>query len=230
MINIVEKAKVDRFKYWIIGIINGIQAKDLFQMIKDNDVPLLFDLELPPYFNWVKDSVIEKKDDILEALTYENVIKYSGEFRPDLKELILHERGREWIKRFFKVLVFMIENVELSSHEMKRKFLKKAKAIQEGRLHEMAAVQLLHEQKEQMAHKQAKIEKELERENVKRIRSEKREARRTLKADRQLRRRRPPKEEKEKKDNIEEDVTETQKAPFISPRDPDDDSPLAGMY
>ena len=129
----IEKEKVNRFKYWVIGMVNGIAAKDLFAMIKNNDVPLPFELELPTYFSWVKDAVIEYKQDILDQLTFESAMKYSGEFRPDLKVILQHARGREWLNRFLKVIRFMIENIELSAHEMKVKFLKKAQKIQAER-------------------------------------------------------------------------------------------------
>jgi len=135
----VEKDKVNRFKYWVIGMVNGIEAKDLVDMIKNNDVPIPFDLELPTYFSWVRDAAIEYKQVILEQLTFESAMKYSGEFRPDLKVILQHPKGREWLERFLKVIRFMITNIELTPHEMKVKFFQRAQAIQQKRNNEAAA-------------------------------------------------------------------------------------------
>lgn len=221
--------KVDRFKYWIIGMINGIETKDLFQMIRDNDVPLLFEYELPPYFNWVKGSIIEKKDEIIAALTYENVVKYSGEFRPDLKALLEHDRGREWTERFLKVIVFMIENIELSAYEMKTKFTRKIRKIQQGRVKELDAIHML-EEKEQLENKeQLKIDRDLERERLREERKEKKSLRRRSRANRQLKDRDPPKKE-ETETKKEEEIKEEpiKEEPIVPPKN--GDNPLLGMY
>ena len=124
---------INLFQGWLLGIINGIDTKNLFNMIKENDFPILVDYELPSYLYGIKEIITENKDEILLYINYDAVMKYGHDFRPDLLKLLEHPKGKKWLERFLKTVYFVINNVELSQYEMQDKFYKAIAAIKANR-------------------------------------------------------------------------------------------------
>ena len=131
--------KTGIFKGWILGIVNGIDAKMLVEMIKDNEYPKLWEYELPTYLSFAGSLIAEHKDSILEHLNIKTVVEYAREFRPDLARIIAHPAGKKWMTRFLKTIAFMVENSELDAYEMEAKFKRELAKIKEKREKEQAS-------------------------------------------------------------------------------------------
>lgn len=129
-----DKSKqVERFKGWILGIINGIDARMLVDMIKANDIPTLWEYELPPYLNFVRDLVIEHQETILAQLNLESVMEYCKEYRADLAKILIHKKAQEWMGRFLKKIGFMIKHINLEPYEIQMKYEERIQEIIHGR-------------------------------------------------------------------------------------------------
>lgn len=178
MVSKIEKEKqAERLKGWILGIINGIEPKMLVKMIKDKQVPALWEYELPTYLSFVKDLMIEYKDEIIEQLNFDVVMDYAKEYRPDLAKILVHDRAKEWMNRFLRKCKFMFENIELEPYEIQVKFEKRIMEIlakRESIQAEKVAVileqeQLKLEQEEQIkadAVERKRIKRQEERERI----------------------------------------------------------------
>ena len=129
-----EKETVNKFEGWILGALTAIDPDMVEEMIENDTVPLLFDYELPIYLSGMRNIIIKNKDDILKELTMDSVLLYSKQYRPDLAKVINTQDGYIWMSRFLKVIIFVIENVELNSHEMRQKFFAQIKAKKEEKL------------------------------------------------------------------------------------------------
>ncbi|MCP4762571.1 MAG: hypothetical protein GY870_12395 [archaeon] len=125
--------QVERFRGWVLGIINGIDARMLVDMIKSNDIPTLWEYELPNYLGFVKDMVVENRDTILEQLTLENVMTYCKQYRPDLAKILIHKKAQEWMNRFLKKIGFMIKHIELEPYEIQVKYEERIKELMQQR-------------------------------------------------------------------------------------------------
>lgn len=117
-----KKTQAEKFKMWVLGIINGIDARMLVDMIKANEIPTLWEYELPPYLNFVKNLVIENQEAILEQLTLEVVMAYCKEYRPDLAKILIHKKAQQWMSRFLKKTAFMIKHIDLEPYEIQAKY------------------------------------------------------------------------------------------------------------
>lgn len=124
-----KRILVERFKGWALGIINGIDARMLVDMIKADDIPTLWEYQLPPYLSFVKGLVIENKDAILEQLTLEAVMKYCKEYRQDLAKILVHKKAQEWMHRFLKKTAFMIKHIDLEPYEIQIKYEERIKEL-----------------------------------------------------------------------------------------------------
>ena len=121
--SIREKEKqAEKLKGWILGLVNGIDARMLVDMIKKNEIPTLWEYELPRYLGFVKELMVEYKDDILEQLTFDVVMKYAKEYREDLAKILVHKRAEAWMNRFLNKCKFMFKNIELEPYEIQAKY------------------------------------------------------------------------------------------------------------
>lgn len=146
MLKMVDNEKIDKFKYYIIGMINGIPIQDLKYMIKKEKVPILLEYDLPPFFSFMKDIIEKNKDLILQSLSYDIVLQYSDQYRPDLAGYIRRPEGKKWIERLLKQIKFIVENIQLSSEQMRAKFIAIMQSEQQRRLEKKQMQELLAQQ------------------------------------------------------------------------------------
>lgn len=122
MIKISEKEEVSKFEGWIVGMLTAIEAEKVEEMIEIDEVPLLFDYELPSFLLGIKSVIKKHKEEVLEGITMDSVLSYAKQYRPDLGRVINTEEGYLWMSRFLKVIRFTIENIELNRNEVRQKF------------------------------------------------------------------------------------------------------------
>lgn len=139
---------IDKFKFYLIGMINGISKDDLIYMIKEDEAIILLEYDLPPYLSFVKDIIIEHKEEILKNITYENLIKYADEFKADIAGIVRHPKAKKWFERLLKQVRFIIENAHLSPQAMRAKFVSIIQAEQKRRIDEEKEMQELLDQKD----------------------------------------------------------------------------------
>lgn len=143
-----EKAQIERAKGWILGIINGIEPKMLVDMIKADDIPTLWEFELPPYLGFVKNLVKEHLGEIMEVLTVDTIIEYAEEYRPDLAKILAHPKAVIWMKRFLKKTKFMLKHIDLTPMQIQKKYMQRLLEIkaQRERQQAEAVASMLEEQ------------------------------------------------------------------------------------
>lgn len=179
-----NKGNTERFKGWILGILNGIDPQMLVDMIKDNEMPVLWEYELPSYLGFVGSLVLEYKDSILEQLSFDNVMNYAKEYRPDLARILTHPAAEKWMTRFLRMISFMVENADLDAYQMAAKFKRKTDKILEKREKKQAndvALMLEQQRKEIVAQEQQKRAEIERKKKEKEIRKQERFDRKLLK-------------------------------------------------
>ncbi|HEC40780.1 MAG TPA: hypothetical protein ENI29_21230, partial [bacterium] len=129
----VDKVKTERLKGWILGVVNGIDVDMLENMIKNDEIPILWEYKLPSYLSYVGSLISEYKDDILKQLNFNVIMEYTNEFRPELSQILSRPDGKIWMTRFLKMIKFMVENSELTAYEMESKFNKRIIKIKNKR-------------------------------------------------------------------------------------------------
>ena len=127
--SINKDTQIERFKGWVLGIINGIDARMFVDMIKANDIPTLWEYQLPPYLGFMKSIVMEKQQQILEELTLDNVMKYCKQYRSDLAKILVHKKAQEWMNRFLKKIAFMIKHIDLEPYEIQVKYEERIRGL-----------------------------------------------------------------------------------------------------
>lgn len=132
-LNEEKKIQVASFKNWVLGLINGIDPRMLVDMVKANEIPTLWEYELPPYLSFMKGLVQEYLPQILEQLTVESVIEYANEYRPDLARILSHDKAKVWMSRFLKKTKFMLENLDKSAYEIQILYEKKMRQLLSAR-------------------------------------------------------------------------------------------------
>lgn len=168
-ITVNNEAKLtERLKGWILGLINGIDARMLVTMIKNNDIPTLWEYELPKGFDFVKSLVVQYKDIIMENLTLETVMTYAKEYRPDLARILVHKKAQEWMNRFLKKIQFMFQYIELEPYEIQAKYEERMMELQQKRdAIQAEKIEFLLAQEQKALDLQAEIEtKELEKKRL----------------------------------------------------------------
>lgn len=192
MVSKIEKEKqAERLKGWILGLVNGIDPKMLVNMVKKNQIPTLWEYELPKYLGFVKGLMIEYKDTIIEQLNIDTVMEYVKEYRPDLAKILVHDRAREWMIRFLNKCKFMFRNIELEPYEIQVKYEKRVMEIlakREAVQAEKVAAILEREQIE-LEQKQLELERieQIKADEAKRKRAKRQEDRDRIKHEREVR-------------------------------------------
>lgn len=160
-LNEEKKIQVASFKNWVLGLINGIEPRMLVDMIKANDIPTLWEYELPSYLGFVKGLVQEYLPQILDQLTVEAVIEYAREYRPDLARILSHQKAQVWMNRFLKKTKFMLENIDKPPYEIQRLYEKRMIEILSAREAQQAQMvdEFLKTSEEEQAAAVQKIEK-----------------------------------------------------------------------
>ena len=192
MVSKIEKEKqAERLKGWILGLVNGIDPKMLVEMIKKNQIPTLWEYDLPKYLGFVKGLMVEYKDAIIEHLNIDTVMEYAKEYRPDLAKILVHDRARKWMIRFLNKCKFMFKNIELEPYEIQVKYEKRIMEIlakREAVQAEKVAVILEREQIE-LEQKQLELERieQIKANEVERKRAKRQEDRDRIRHEREVR-------------------------------------------
>lgn len=103
-------------------MLTAIEPEKVEELIEIDEVPLLFDYELPSFLLGIKSIIMKHKEEVLEGLTMDIVLSYAKQYRPDLGRVINTKEGYVWMSRFLKVIRFTIENIELNRNEVRQKF------------------------------------------------------------------------------------------------------------
>ncbi|KKN90767.1 hypothetical protein LCGC14_0223500 [marine sediment metagenome] len=195
---ISTKEKGERFRGWVLGIINGIDTKMLKRMIIKNEIPILWEYELPKYLGFMKILITEYKDQIIEQLKFSVVMDYAKEYRPDLARIIIHPQGKKWMERFLRMIRFLIENSHLENFEIAAKYNERMHEIkaQRAKQKENVQLELVRQEQERLYYENAQkeqehINKENERMTRLRIREELKEEFRLKREEKRNERRRP---------------------------------------
>ena len=227
---ISTKEKGERFRGWILGIINGIDTKMLVDMIQKNEIPILWEYELPSYLGFMKVLISEYKEQILEQLKFSVVMEYAKEYRKDLARILVHPKGEIWMKRFLEMIKFLIENSHLENFEIAAKYKKRVHEIRAQRAEqkEHAQLELVRQEQEQIYYENKQKEQELiNKEDVRlerlRIREELKEEFRLRKEERRAEKARTIKtkvQEPQINDEVVDDIeVEEEDVPLIEPED-----------
>ncbi|MFW9881931.1 MAG: hypothetical protein ACFFG0_53385 [Candidatus Thorarchaeota archaeon] len=128
-LNDEKKKQVGVLKGWILRLIDDIDPRMLFDMIKANEIPTLWEYQLPSYLGFVKGLIQEYLPQILEELTVETVIKYADEYRSDLARILSHKKAQIWMNRFLKKTKFMLEHLDKTPEEIQWLYEKKMKEL-----------------------------------------------------------------------------------------------------
>ncbi len=234
---LTTEGKTERFRGWILGIINGIDTEMLKKMIVNNEMPLLWEYKLPTYMNFIKGLIAEYKEQILEQLTFDIVMSYAKEYRPDLARIIIHPKGKQWMTRFLKMIAFLIKHSDLDNYEIAALYQERMLEIKKKRESNHRAEQKLNEieqeriqaeamrmEQERIYYENAKIIQErTQEENAKlerlRAREELREEFRLRKEEARLERMKAKKLETQESVEVEEKPIEEEN---IEPLEPED--------
>jgi len=159
-----EEKLAERVKGWILGLINGIDAQMWVGMIKNNEIPTLWEFELPKGFDFVKKLAVQYKEQIMENLTLETVMNYAKEYRPDLARILVHKVAQQWMNRFLRKCAFMFEHIELEPYEIQALYEERMmELLQKREAQEAEQITLLLAQKQKELEIQEEIKaKELE--------------------------------------------------------------------
>jgi len=128
-----DKHTLQLFKGFVIGTIQGIDAVSLQNLITHNIRPPIFNIRLPDFLKEPLRRIIqEHKKEVLALLKFENVIKYTAQYRRDLVPIITTVAGEKWFRSFLKIIKFVIMNVNLEPKDLEEKLhlLIKSKALQ----------------------------------------------------------------------------------------------------
>lgn len=170
-----EETLFAKFQGMLVGALGSLDASELEDMILSREMPKIIDLVdlVPGYLNGIKDVLYKKREDITDTMSVDNVIRGLVIIeRPDLAKIIASEKGAEWTESLIKLIGFVLENIHLSSIEIKRKMIRKIrekklarqKIEEEKRLEEMRllaeeeAARLVAERAKEEAIKRATIE------------------------------------------------------------------------
>lgn len=157
----IDERKIERFRGWILGLIDGIDPVQLVQWIKANKIPPLYEYDLPNGFGFVKDYIIGNKEEILSYITFDNTMQYGIEYKPELMQIFEYPKARRWLKNFLKMLRFIINNADLNKYQMKKKFFAKLEKSRKEKEKEKTkkAKNILEEYEKEFAKQEAEAQK-----------------------------------------------------------------------
>lgn len=162
-INKDDLIRAERFRGYVIAMLEGINPEQLKEMIKTGQVPILLEFEVPDIISAIQPLIVKYRDIILPYLNTDKVMDYAVIYKPEFVAIFRHPKGMQWLDRFLKQIRFIVEHAELQSNEMRLLFYK---TIKENKMRRLMEEEKIRAEQEKIQEEQQEIPNEPEPENI----------------------------------------------------------------